>query len=98
VHGPRGDIALNLVPRFKDGTEIEVIAGGLTAPMPGKVIAVEVTVGQRVRAGQVLAIMEAMKMEHTIVAPAAGIVGEMRVKKGDQVGAGDLLAVIEAAA
>lgn len=98
VHGPRGDIALNLVPRFKDGTEIEVIAGGLTAPMPGKVIAVEVTVGQRVRAGQVLAIMEAMKMEHTIVAPAAGIVGEIRVKKGDQVGAGDLLVVIEEAA
>ncbi|AXQ30597.1 biotin/lipoyl-binding protein [Solimonas sp. K1W22B-7] len=95
VHGPRGDLTLYLVPRFRDGSEAEDVAGGLTAPMPGQVILVEVKVGDRVAAGQLLAIMEAMKMEHSILAPGAGKVTEVRVTKGDQVGAGDLLVVIE---
>ncbi len=98
MHGPRGDIALTLIPRFKDGTEIEDVAGGLSAPMPGKVIAVEVVVGQKVVAGQLLAIMEAMKMEHSIVAPGAGVVSEVRVQKGDQIGSGAVLIVIEESA
>ena len=70
------------------------MAGGLVAPMPGKVIAVEVTAGDAVAEGQLLMIVEAMKMEHRITAPHAGVVGEVRAHAGDQVGAGDLLVVL----
>lgn len=97
VHGPQGDVQLGFVPRFKDGLEVEEVEGGLTAPMPGQVIAVEVEQGQHVSKGQLLAIMEAMKMEHRIVALADGVVSELRVAQGDQVGSGDILVVIEEA-
>jgi propionyl-CoA carboxylase alpha chain len=97
VHGPLGDVKLGVVPRFKDGLEVEEVEGGLTAPMPGQVIAVEVEQGQSVVKGQLLAILEAMKMEHRIVALADGVVSELRVAQGDQVGSGDILVVIEEA-
>jgi 3-methylcrotonyl-CoA carboxylase alpha subunit len=60
-------------------------AGRLTAPMPGKVVAVRVEAGADVKKGQPLVVVEAMKMEHTIMAPADGIVESVRVKAGDQV-------------
>ena len=59
--------------------------GRLTAPMPGKVVAVRVEAGSEVTKGQPLVIVEAMKMEHTIIAPADGIVESVRAKVGDQV-------------
>ncbi|WP_175918590.1 acetyl/propionyl/methylcrotonyl-CoA carboxylase subunit alpha [Burkholderia pyrrocinia] len=62
--------------------------GRLTAPMPGKVIAVLVEPGQKVEAGTPLIVMEAMKMEHTIGAPGAGIVAEVLYGVGDQVADG----------
>jgi 3-methylcrotonyl-CoA carboxylase alpha subunit len=66
-----------------DGSAAE--AGRLTAPMPGKVIAFLTQVGQAVRQGQPLAVMEAMKMEHTIAAPRDGTVEELLYAVGDQV-------------
>ncbi len=60
-------------------------AGRLTAPMPGKVIAFLAQVGQTVKLGQPLAVMEAMKMEHTIAAPRDGTVEELLYAVGDQV-------------
>ncbi len=60
-------------------------AGGLTAPMPGKIIAVQVKAGDQVKRGQPLLVMEAMKMEHTISAPADGTVKEVFFAIGDQV-------------
>ena len=60
-------------------------AGGLTAPMPGKIIAVQVKSGDQVKRGQALLVMEAMKMEHTISAPADGTVKEVFFAVGDQV-------------
>ena len=63
-------------------------AGGLTAPMPGRVSAFLVTAGDAVKAGQALAVMEAMKMEHTIVSPKAGMVEMLLFATGDQVGEG----------
>ena len=66
-------------------------AGGLTAPMPGKVIAVHVAVGDKVKRGQALLVMEAMKMEHTIAAPGEGTVKELLYGVGDQVGEGAAL-------
>jgi 3-methylcrotonyl-CoA carboxylase alpha subunit len=60
-------------------------AGGLTAPMPGKIIAVQVKAGDKVKRGQPLLVMEAMKMEHTISAPADGTVKEVFFGVGEQV-------------
>ena len=63
-------------------------AGQLTAPMPGKLIALMVEPGSKVKAGEPLAIMEAMKMEHTIAAPVAGEVKQVFFAVGDQVDEG----------
>jgi 3-methylcrotonyl-CoA carboxylase alpha subunit len=70
-------------------------SGGLTAPMPGKVIAVHVAVGDKVKRGQALLVMEAMKMEHTIAAPGEGTVKELLYGVGDQVGEGAALITLE---
>jgi 3-methylcrotonyl-CoA carboxylase alpha subunit len=76
-----------LDPMAHAGSE-ETGGGRLTAPMPGKVIALLVAQGERVKAGQPLVIMEAMKMEHTIAAPAEGVVEELLYQVGDQVADG----------
>ncbi len=62
--------------------------GRLTAPMPGKVVALLAAVGDAVQQGQALAVMEAMKMEHTLTAPRDGVVAELLYAVGDQVGEG----------
>tara|TARA_B000000609_G_scaffold55805_1_gene41292 strand:+ start:5816 stop:6262 length:447 start_codon:yes stop_codon:yes gene_type:complete len=59
--------------------------GGLSAPMPGKILEVHVSEGQSVKSGDVLMIMEAMKMEHKIVASSDGKVEAIHFKEGDQV-------------
>ena len=66
-------------------------AGRLTAPMPGKVVSFAVKVGDKVSKGQALAVMEAMKMEHTIAAPVDGVVQELMYAPGDQVTEGAAL-------
>jgi 3-methylcrotonyl-CoA carboxylase alpha subunit len=70
--------------------------GRLTAPMPGKVISVAVCVGDVVKKGQVLAIMEAMKMEHSLNAPADGVVIELLYAAGDQLSEGVELLKLQA--
>jgi propionyl-CoA carboxylase alpha chain len=97
VQGPDGDVALTAVPRFPESDLGEAVAGGLVAPMPGTVLAVHVGPGDTVAQGQLLMIVEAMKMEHRITAPRAGTVGEVRARPGDQVNGGDLLAVLDEA-
>ncbi|OGQ73896.1 MAG: hypothetical protein A3G40_12945 [Deltaproteobacteria bacterium RIFCSPLOWO2_12_FULL_57_22] len=67
----------------------------ISVPMPGKVIAVLVSEGDRVEKGQGLVIVEAMKMENEVRSPIAGEVREIRVKAGDAVEAGAILAVVE---
>ncbi len=62
--------------------------GRLTAPMPGKVVSFAVKAGDKVTKGQALAVMEAMKMEHTIAAPLDGVVAELLYAPGDQVAEG----------
>ncbi|MDX2275095.1 MAG: acetyl/propionyl/methylcrotonyl-CoA carboxylase subunit alpha [Hyphomonadaceae bacterium] len=71
--------------------------GAILAPMPGKVIAVEVKAGQKVRKGQKLLTLEAMKMEHTLTAPFDGVVVELNASAGAQVQVEALLARIEQA-
>jgi 3-methylcrotonyl-CoA carboxylase alpha subunit len=70
--------------------------GRLTAPMPGKVIAFLAKAGDAVKQGQPLAVMEAMKMEHTITAPRDGKVAELLYAVGDQVGEGGELLRLDA--
>lgn len=71
--------------------------GAILAPMPGKVTSVEVSKGGKVAKGQRLLTLEAMKMEHGLVAPFDGVVAELNVKAGAQVQVDAVLAVIEPA-
>jgi biotin carboxyl carrier protein len=64
--------------------------------MPGSVVSVDVAVGDTVRKGQTLVVLEAMKMEHPIGSPEEGVVSEIRVSAGEQVERGALLAVVVA--
>ena len=88
-----GVVELSPVARFPDYGAVAVV-GGQSAPMPGRILAVHVTAGDLVVAGQTLIVMEAMKMEHTIVAPADGVVAELRCGVNDQVDNGQVLIVI----
>ncbi len=96
VHCLDGAVALTEKPRFPDRARAAV-AGGCVAPMPGKVTKLEVAEGDTVQAGQVLLVMEAMKMEHNVQAPEDGVVRELLVAEGEQVDADQLLAVVSAA-
>lgn len=66
----------------------------ITAPMPGNILSVNVTAGQTVQSGDILMILEAMKMENEIMAPKAGTVTSVVVSKGTSVATGDLLCTI----
>jgi acetyl/propionyl-CoA carboxylase alpha subunit len=89
-----GALALQHVDRFPK-SESALTHGALTAPMPGSVLKVLADVGDEVEPGSPFAVLEAMKMEHTVVVPAAGHVVEILVAVGDQVDAGAVLARIE---
>jgi 3-methylcrotonyl-CoA carboxylase alpha subunit len=78
-------------------SDLEVGDGRLTAPMPGKIIAVHVKAGASVERGTALLVMEAMKMEHTIAAPDNGTVTAVHFKTGEQVDEGTELIEFEAA-
>ena len=94
VDGPGWAVALGEVDPLPEPVAA-LPAGSLTAPMPGQVVAVRVAKGDRVNAGQQLLALEAMKMEHPVLAPTDGVLAELRVTTGSQVDAGDVLAVIE---
>lgn len=76
----------------------DAASGGLEAPMPGKVLRVEVLPGALVEAGETLLIVEAMKMEHAIRAPHAGTVAAVHVSEGELVSPGRALVAVEPAA
>ena len=95
VHGPWGDILFKIMPRFKSVSQ-EVKDGGLIAPMPGKVIDLKVKVGSKIKKGDTLVILEAMKMEHTVKATEDGVIDELFISNHDQVENGALLMVIKA--
>ena len=92
--GSGGGITFAIMPRFSV-PEPDIPGGAVAAPMPGKVIELRVAVGDRVEAGDVVAVLEAMKMENHLRAAEAGTVAEVRVSVGLQVEKDVLLMVIE---
>lgn len=94
VDSSLGSTEFKLLPRFFSADEA-ASAGSLSAPMPGVVNEVKVQAGDLVDAGQVLLVIESMKMLYPIAAPIAGRVAEIRVKASAHVEAGVVLAVIE---
>jgi 3-methylcrotonyl-CoA carboxylase alpha subunit len=75
--------------------EAEAEGGRLTAPMPGKIVAIHVKQGDTVEKGAPLLVMEAMKMEHTISAPSAGVIEELLFEIGEQVTDGTQLLTLK---
>jgi propionyl-CoA carboxylase alpha chain len=94
VHGPGGAVELHEVPRFPEPATA-ALAGRAVAPMPGKVVAVHVAEGDTVEVGQLLVVVEAMKMEHRLVATEAGTVVAVLVVVGEQVATGQAVCRIE---
>ncbi|MDI1268900.1 MAG: acetyl/propionyl/methylcrotonyl-CoA carboxylase subunit alpha [Polaromonas sp.] len=85
VFARQGATQITVIDQLAHAGEAHGEAGRLTAPMPGKVVSFAVKAGDKVSKGQALAVMEAMKMEHTIAAPADGVVQEVLYAPGDQV-------------
>ena len=83
------------IDHIEPGAAEDDEGSGLTAPMPGKVLQVLVEVGQDVKAGQALMILEAMKMEHQVKASEDGKVTKVLIKKDDQLENGALLMVVD---
>lgn len=95
VFAPQGSALLTEIDPIAHAGEGATEAGRLTAPMPGKMVSFLAQPGDTVTKGQALAVMEAMKMEHTINAPRDGVVAELLFAVGDQVGDGAELLRLE---
>jgi 3-methylcrotonyl-CoA carboxylase alpha subunit len=96
VHTAQGAAQLTVVDLLAHAGDAQAEGGRLTAPMPGKVVSFAVKAGDRVKRGQPLAVLDAMKMEHTIAAPGDGTVAELLYAPGDQVGEGAALLTLSA--
>ena len=94
INMPFGDVNTSILPRFIEPGN-DVPEGGLIAPMPGKVIDVKVKKGSKVKTGDTLVIIEAMKMEHAIKATETGKIAKVMIKLNDQVDNGATLLVLE---
>lgn len=79
-------------PKTASGTEGNI---KVSSPMPGKILSIKAEIGQTVKRGDVILILEAMKMENEIVAPQDGTVASINVNAGQSVEAGDLLATLK---
>ncbi len=97
VFTPQGATQIVAIDLLAHAGEEQDEGGRLTAPMPGKVVSFAVKAGDKVSKGQALAVMEAMKMEHTIAAPVDGVVAELLYAPGDQVTEGAELLKLSAA-
>jgi acetyl-CoA/propionyl-CoA carboxylase biotin carboxyl carrier protein len=94
VHVLGGTYAVTELPPPRRGAGAGTSDGEVRSPMPGAVIAVRVAAGEQVVKGDVLLVVEAMKMEHALTAPFDGTVGDLQVRAGDQVVVDQLLATV----
>jgi propionyl-CoA carboxylase alpha chain len=94
TRSPAGTLVWTTPPQFLDH-DLEAETGGPHSPLPGTVIGVHVEAGQHVAEGDLLMVVEAMKMEHRITAAADGVVTEVRFATGDRVDQGDLLVALD---
>ncbi len=85
VHLPKGNFRLKLADTRR-AAKAGAQAGDLSSPMPGKVIQLLVKEGEAVKKGDLLMILEAMKMEHKVLAPKEGVVGKIHFQAGERVG------------
>nr|WP_317200197.1 acetyl/propionyl/methylcrotonyl-CoA carboxylase subunit alpha [uncultured Psychrobacter sp.] len=97
VFTDRGRDQIALVNIMAYAGEESAAVGSLKSPMPGQVVAFKVNVGDSVKKGEPLAVIEAMKIEHTITAPTDGVVAELLFGAGDLVADGDELLRIDSA-
>ncbi len=97
VFTAQGATKIIVIDMLSHAGEAQTEGGRLTAPMPGKVVSFSVKPGDAVTQGQALAVMEAMKMEHTINAPADGVVAELLYAPGEQVAEGAELLKLQTA-
>ena len=95
VFSREGHAVLQRVDPLAGSAQAADALGGLNTPMPGKLIRMDVAVGDTVAKGQVLAVMEAMKMEHSIASPRDGVVSEVFYAVGDQVAEGQALLTLQ---
>ena len=89
VKAPSSEAVARAEPRA------EAIAGAMCAPLPGKVLSIKCKVGDSVKAGETVLVLESMKMENAIMAARSGRIKEVAVSEGATVALGDLLLVIE---
>jgi biotin carboxyl carrier protein len=75
--------------------KVEAVAGAIRAPLPGKVVSIKCSVGDNVKAGDTVLVLESMKMENAIMAPRSGRVKDIPVEEGANVALDDVLLVIE---
>ena len=94
VHSTFCDFEFRELPRYPISSSDD-FGGGLVAPMPGAILSIDIKPGDSVKKGDVLVILEAMKMEHRITAPRDGIVGSVQAEVGEQVENEQLLVTLE---
>lgn len=94
VNEKDGTIDTSKPKETKDSKEEHITGTEIEAPMQGLIVSVDVNVGTKVKAGDTIAVLEAMKMENPIVAPKEGVISEIKVKKGDTVDGGAIIAIL----
>ena len=94
IQSKSGDVLFKILPKFETVKKV-AIEGGLNAPMPGKVVEIKIKKGTKIKKGDTLIILEAMKMEHKVLAPSDGKVKEILIHKDEQVENGATLVVLD---
>ncbi len=94
IQSKSGDVLFKILPKFETVKKV-AIEGGLNAPMPGKVVEIKIKKGAKIKKGDTLIILEAMKMEHKVLAPSDGKVKEILIHKDEQVENGATLVVLD---
>lgn len=95
IHLPEGNFRIKNPTSPKRKVNKDHVDGELTAPMPGKIVKIFVKEDEKIKKGDLLLVLEAMKMEHKILSPQEGIVRKIHFKEGDRVSLGDELIDLE---